>query len=329
MFNNSSKTRLPPEGSKLSESSQESSFSGNSQLSSKGMGSRLHRKGPSSDTFNWKANLLSPVIGSFCANLLQQPFDLVKMKMQSDPARYPWILSTVKEIVKHDGVLGLYRGSMINFFGGAAYQAYRWSLYKTHKHKNETTHQQYHPLVRILYTSTMLSLTLCFATAPIEHSKVRLNLYKGSRELNSQWASMKNIFNKHGVTGLYRGFTLSLARDFFYYMMFLSVFEYIQTNLRQKGYRSEVVNLASVVSGICGWLVAFPLDTIKTAMQSQSLSKPETTAWAFFRDTVKSGKIHKLYWGLTSCLIRIPPVSFIFFSSWEYSLNLLEKMEGF
>ena len=80
------------------------------------------------------------------------------------------------------------------------------------------------------------------------------------------------------------------------------------------------------LGGIACWLTVYPLDTIKSALQTQSLSQPQYKGlWDCGRQLVKANGIKALYKGLGPCLARSFPANAAAFLAYEHAFKAIKS----
>ncbi len=85
---------------------------------------------------------------------------------------------------------------------------------------------------------------------------------------------------------------------------------------------------AGGVAGIAGWIVTFPLDTIKSVIQTL----PDTTHTRDFRLSVVAGSIFKqggaagFYRGVWPTMVRAFPTNAVIFAVYELTIKQLHRL---
>ncbi|KAF8836948.1 mitochondrial carrier [Paxillus ammoniavirescens] len=162
------------------------------------------------------------------------------------------------------------------------------------------------------------------------------------------------IFKQHGVRGLYRGLAATALRDTGYGTYFLAYeatcrhfkppsarpvdadHSSLLSEIDAEAYSMpwSVLFLAGGLAGIAGWLATFPMDLVKTRMQSSDSSTTKPSTAKFPKDpfrTILSTAIHSyrtegssvFFRGLTPTLIRSVPVNIATFSVYESVVHML------
>ena len=293
--------------------------------------------------YSLKATIIGPMIGSVACNLIQQPFDLVKIKLQSYQAdlrqasssttsttpRYtPTINSTAKAIYKEGGIKGFYRGSMINFIGSAILTSIRWSFNTRFTKYNDSNKLIKNDNLRVLAISTAIGLFQCVGTLPMDNARLKMNSihYKGL--YYSQLDGMIKIGKKYGMRGLYHGIGITTVRDITFSFLVFRVYELFVEKFHKMGKRDLGVMIGGVACAMTAWIIAYPLDTLKTVIQSDSLDMPSWTVSKYLRYLKENNKLPSLYLGLNSVLIRCIPINVVYFTVWDRSMRFIDYLEA-
>lgn len=122
-----------------------------------------------------------------------------------------------------------------------------------------------------------------FLSGPIEHVRIRLQTQPASPRLYSGPLACIRALSKHaGVArGLYRGEMVTVVREAQAYGMWFLTYEYLMNaEVARRGLSSradvEAWRLA-LYGGLAGemlWLGSYPLDVIKSKLQTDGLGKP-------------------------------------------------------
>lgn len=102
----------------------------------------------------------------------------------------------------------------------------------------------------------------------------------------------------------FTGFLPCLMREIPAFGIYFSSYNYFLQN-------DIPIVLAGGMSGLIGWGVTYPLDVIKTRIQS-----------GYSKDIKDAYKVGNLYRGYTICLLRAFPVNAVGFLSYEYFMNI-------
>lgn len=170
-------------------------------------------------------------------------------------------------------------------------------------------------------------------TAPVEQLRI-LSQSNTKNESSSMLATVRKIYAERGAAkGIYRGFTITLVRETqaygVWFLAYESLISYIQVS---RGYKSRndigtaELLTAGALAGNALWLSSYPLDVIKSNIQSDkfgtesrfngSIRLAATYIW-------RTNGFMGFWKGLTPCLIRAVPCSAGTFASVELALRLM------
>lgn len=117
------------------------------------------------------------------------------------------------------------------------------------------------------------SLVLC----PVDNVKIRLqtNSYNSNGGGASSFQMAKNILAKNGIKCLYRGFGVTIGRQGPGFVVYFSIYDSVRASIisswgNDRQLLSSIV--AGGIAGSLGWAIVYPLDFIKTRIQSLPLS---------------------------------------------------------
>jgi solute carrier family 25 carnitine/acylcarnitine transporter 20/29 len=151
--------------------------------------------------------------------------------------------------------------------------------------------------------------------------------YKGN------WDCAKKILRNHGLRGIYSGYLSTLLRDMQGYAWFFFGYEATIHYLTPEGKTKADLDFlsvmgAGVMAGFGLWGSMFPIDTIKSKIQADSLSEPQ------FKGTIdcikRSVQIEGyggLWRGVTAALWRAIPVNAAIFVAVEGTRQLIADSE--
>lgn len=156
-------------------------------------------------------------------------------------------------------------------------------------------------------------------SAPSELIKCRTQLRVDGA--SSSYATAKDVYRRHGIRGFYLGGTITSMRDSFGYAWYFWTYELTKRMLLSRGAdpfadpRAADILIAGGVAGVVTWASVFPLDVIKTRIQTQSFGENEAllgqghslqqkSAWQVARDVARVEGMTGLYKGLGVCSLR-------------------------
>jgi hypothetical protein len=171
------------------------------------------------------------------------------------------------------------------------------------------------------------NLIIIFVAVRLQLDNIQEKRFKGSIH------ATRYLVSEYGFTSLYAGFWVNTWREILFCALYFGIYETAKSSLRQTffdvtGTDQQVVSIliAGGLSGMAGWFGSFPLDTIKSNIQGQALTKPykqrlrmHSVAAAQYRAKGLLG----LYSGVGPALARAFIVSGTRFSAYEFTLRML------
>ncbi|KAJ8329376.1 hypothetical protein O5D80_002393 [Batrachochytrium dendrobatidis] len=181
------------------------------------------------------------------------------------------LFTTLNDVVKKDGVSGLWRGTLPtilrNVPGSALYFLSVHSLRSTMERLGVTKNTSN------LIAGAASRVVIGFAAMPITVVKIRYesNLYT----YKSLWNSMSSIWRTEGIPGFFRGFGATILRDAPYAGIYVFFYENFKLILGGAINSPVAINLgAGMLSGFSATLLTQPFDMMKTRMQLKPLEYP-------------------------------------------------------
>ena len=263
------------------------------------------------------------------------PFDLVKVRQQTASTtskehhhhHHAGTFGTLREIIAHEGFRGIYRGISAPMVAVAPIWATSfWGF--------DTGDKLIRLLVKLPPNAPLNVLQLCLAggfsalptalvMVPCERIKCLLqtqkhrgSYYKGFGDCASQ------LYQEAGISGLYKGTTLTLMRDVPGNMVYFGVYELGKRFLGNIPYAAL---LAGAMAGISFWPVVLPMDCLKSRYQSA----PEGTyknIGDVFAKLMQQGGIVALFRGIKPAMIRSAPANAVSFFGAELTKKALSKL---
>ncbi len=122
----------------------------------------------------------------------------------------------------------------------------------------------------ILVSGILTGIPSSLVITPVDHTRIKMqnletNYYKGSVD-----AGIK-IYQQFGLRGLYQGFYPTVLREIIALGVYFSSYEVIvrKYNTEQRQPPSTILSFfAGGTAGALSWLFTYPLDYIKTIVQS-------------------------------------------------------------
>ena len=133
---------------------------------------------------------------------------------------------------------------------------------------------------------------------------VKIKMQADNEKFNSMLKMGFDIYKKSGVYGLYRGFCVSINRDF------ISYGSYFWTYYMLRDYWEENNNFnhfkqfcAGGIAGVVSWIIGYPFDPMKTIIQADT-NKKHMTQLEVVKIIYRQSGIIGFFRGLNPVLLR-------------------------
>ena len=185
--------------------------------------------------------------------------------------------NSLKDKIK---IRNLYRGLSYPLFTNSAVCSLNFGVFNKFRENYHTSN---------CLSGAISGIATSIVLTPIELYKIRKQL----------------LINDTKYIPLFKGFSSCLLREIPAYATYFSSYYFLKDN----GF--SVLNSGGLAGILC-WLVTYPLDVIKTRIQSDKAYN--------IMSAIKQGKLFR---GISICLLRSYPVNAIGFFSYEYTLNII------
>ncbi|KAI7861827.1 mitochondrial carrier domain-containing protein [Spinellus fusiger] len=287
---------------------------------------------PTTTTASSVKSFLSGGFGGMASVMVGQPFDLVKVRLQTTEGVYKNTFDCFRKIVAKDGLTGLYRGMAtplasvtpifaVSFFSYDLGKKIMFSL-KTDDSKTLT-------LAEITAAGAFSAVPTTLFMAPSERVKVLMQVqgqgqgvqYKGPLDV------VRQLYKEGGVRSIFRGTGATLLRDSPGSAAYFVAYELVKKALTPEGTRPEDLNMGAVLfaggmAGVAMWTIAIPPDVLKSRLQSAPAGT-YTGLLDCLRKTVKTDGPRALFKGLGPAMLRAFPANAATFLGVEYSMQAM------
>lgn len=285
------------------------------------------------------------------------PLDVVKTRLQvygnSGGAyrgiRGNIIVGTLRQILRDEGIRGLYRGLSPTVFALLPNWAVYFSIYghlKTRLQKEYIIIDEHGHQIKVkklsLGANVMAAAGAGAATNLVTNSlwvvKTRLQtqqLRPGNVPYTSTVGALQRIYIEEGIRGLYSGIVPALAGISHVAVQF-PVYESLKRHLAEKKKTTPDklsavdVALASSVSKIIASTLTYPHEVVRSRLQEQRHCKYSEARYKGVIDCIRKIYMNEgiagFYSGCATNLMRTTPAAVITFTSYEFILRKLEKL---
>ncbi|KAH8718031.1 hypothetical protein NHJ13051_009747 [Beauveria bassiana] len=255
------------------------------------------------------AGYVSGAVGIIVGN----PLDILKLRQQTQHAD--------STMLTFHNTKSLLAGSAAPLLGYGALNALLFASYSHTKSVLRRATGSELSLGITWVAGAVAGLATWVVSAPTELVKCRAQIALPTA--NSSFNIAKDIWRKEGIRGLYFGGLVTALRDsigygFYFWSYELAIRSWPMPDGRKGlSIRNEAprVMLCGGLAGIVTWASVFPLDVIKTRLQTQMAIQCRDTiqetvqpgrkgAWLIAKDTFRENGTMPFFRGLTVCSIR-------------------------
>ncbi|KAI1756202.1 mitochondrial carrier domain-containing protein [Xylaria castorea] len=286
-------------------------------------------KGSSLDTAK---DLFAGAVGGVAQVLIGQPFDIVKVRLQTT-TQYSSALNAATTIYAKEGPLAFYKGTLTPLLGIGACVSIQFGAFGYAKRYFETANAARSSLPSgVLEKKKDLSYGQYYAagafagvansviSGPIEHVRIRLQTqpHGAARLYAGPLDCVRKLSAGGGVMrGLYRGEAVTVLREAQAYGLWFMAFEWMMNAdaARNGVARNEVpaykVALYGGLAGEALWLGSYPLDVVKSKMQTDGFgaNMRYKSMRDCFAQTWRAEGMRGFWKGIAPTLLRAMPVS--------------------
>ncbi|KAJ8518307.1 hypothetical protein ONZ45_g4596 [Pleurotus djamor] len=289
-------------------------------------------------------DLTAGTAGGIAQVLVGQPFDIVKVRMQTAPkGTYAGMLHCAGGILKNEGPLAFYKGTTSPLLGIGVCVSIQFGVLEFTKRifaerniKNGVGGADGLALGpgQLVAAGIAAGLANGFVSGPVEHIRIRLQIQStGNKIYSGPVDAVRKIYSSHGIAGIYKGQGVTFLREAVGYgVYFLTYEKLVQREMRTKGIKREEISPVNAVlygaaAGYALWALIYPIDMIKSRMQTDGFSKATgqkyTSAVNCLRTVWRTEGIGAFTRGLGPTLIRSPFANGATFLGFELANRLL------
>ncbi|KAK4130461.1 mitochondrial carrier [Trichocladium antarcticum] len=281
------------------------------------------------------------------ARFVIAPLDVVKIRLQlqthslSDPLThrsalggpiYKGTLPTIRHILRHEGVPGLWKGNVPAELLYVCYSAVQFTTYRSttlllHSALGEGTLPQ---AAESFISGAAGGATATAATYPLDLLRTRFAAQGNDRVYPSLRRAVVQIAREEGARGFFRGLGAGLAQVVPYMGCFFAAYETLRPRLVELDLPlGSGGAVAGTVASTLAKTATFPLDLVRKRIQVQGPTRaryvhkniPEYRGTAeTVRMILRAEGVRGLYRGLTVSLMKAAPASAV--TMWTYERAL-------
>ncbi|ORX62384.1 mitochondrial carrier [Hesseltinella vesiculosa] len=282
----------------------------------------------------------SGTVGGILQVLVGQPFDTIKVRLQTQSVTnpiYSSMMDCVRKTKEKEGFKGFYKGTMTPLVGiGACVSIQFVALQAMKRHFSPNgdllTNSQ-------LYIAGAVSgVANSVVSGPVEHIRTRLQVQTGAPGQGMFFRgpidAIRQIYTNYGLAGIYKGQAITVAREFQGYGAYFLAYEWlVQRSMQTRGcQRNELptweVMAYGASAGYAMWLTVYPIDVIKSKLQTDAFDPAQRKyagALDCARKTIAAEGMAGLFRGIGPCLLRAAPSNAATFMGFELAMRVLSN----
>ncbi|KAG5645442.1 hypothetical protein DXG03_006266 [Asterophora parasitica] len=207
-------------------------------------------------------DLTAGTAGGIAQVLVGQPFDIVKVRMQTAPkGTYKGMMDCAGGILKNEGPLAFYKGTLTPLLGigvcvSIQFGALEWTkrFFANQNRINGTGGVNGSVLTgsQLFTAGVFAGLANGVVSGPVEHIRIRLQTQSNINPMYAgPWDAIQKIYSGHGIAGIYKGQAVTLLREASGYGVYFMTYEKIvQWKMAKDGLRRDQISpLTAVLYG--------------------------------------------------------------------------------
>ncbi|KAK9466194.1 mitochondrial carrier domain-containing protein [Lipomyces arxii] len=270
-------------------------------------------------------------VGGAVQVLIGQPFDLVKVRLQTGQFKTP--LEAFRRTLAAEGPLAFYKGTASPLVGvGVCVSVQFYAFHEARRYLLSSSDRAQLTLPQFYIAGAIAGIANSPIAGPVEQIRILLQTQKHDNKLyNGPTDAVKKIFKSDGLGGIFRGQGITLLREAQAYGLWFLTFEFLMKELQAySGIKRDEIpawKLAAcgALAGEVLWLGSYPLDVIKSKIQSDKFGKDAVYKGAIdaAKQTWRTAGLAGFWKGLVPTLLRATPCSAGTFASVELTMRLL------
>jgi hypothetical protein len=275
--------------------------------------------------------------------LRRYPFDTVKVRLQTLGASAPAASATglsfsgpmdcIVKTWKNDGFMGFYRGLSSPVVGAAFEAAVLFSsfgqmtyLMTGSKLPENMTMQQ------VLTAGAVSGFAVAHVLAPVELVKCKIQVQTKGRSgaiYSGPLHCAYSIMKSQGPLALFHGYQATVFREIPGNIAWFGAYETAIRSMTPVGQKRESLPsyypaIAGALGGMGYWLSMFPIDTVKSRIQS-GVGTTGGSFFSVFAKILASEGLRGLYAGMGITLARALPSNALIFTVYEEASRFMNK----
>ena len=275
--------------------------------------------------------------------LRRYPFDTVKVRLQTLGASAPAASATglsfsgpmdcIVKTWKNDGFMGFYRGLSSPVVGAAFEAAVLFSSFGQMTYlMTGSKLPENMTMPQVFLAGAASGFAVAHVLAPVELVKCKIQIQTKGRAgavYSGPLHCAYSIVKAQGPLALFHGYQSTVFREIPGNIAWFGAYETVIRALTPAGHKRETLPsyypaVAGALGGLGYWLSMFPIDTVKSRIQS-GVGATGTSFSSVFSKILASEGLRGLYAGMGITLARALPSNALIFTVYEQSSRFLNK----
>ncbi|KAK9720277.1 Mitochondrial carrier protein ymc2 [Basidiobolus ranarum] len=292
-----------------------------------------------------------------------QPFDTVKVRLQTQPTPapgaaplYKGTIDCVKQTIAKEGFAGFYKGTTTPLVGVGAcvsiqflvLEAVKRTYTDINRRSGKGAESNMLSLSQLYVAGAASGVANSIVSGPVEHIRTRLQVQTSSAPAIASGAGsqvpskvfytgpvdcIQKIYKSHGLRGIYKGQVATMIREFQGYGAYFLAYEYLVQRAMQAENKARdqlptwKVCTFGAAAGYAMWLTIYPIDIIKSKLQTDSFDSA-SQKYKSMIDCARKTFAHEgaagFFRGIAPCIIRAAPANAATFVGFEFAMRFLQ-----
>ncbi|KAI8639678.1 mitochondrial carrier domain-containing protein [Parasitella parasitica] len=270
-------------------------------------------------------DVIAGTLAGWAQVLVGQPLDTIKVMLQTQSSSHIYRSATdcFRQLVRQEGVKGLYRGvapplAGIGFCNAVMFMSNGYFRRLLQKDASKPL-----SIFEIGAAGSMAGSVMSFLNCPIELLKVKLQTQDSQGFKGVIDCGVRSI-RSQGLMGIYRGMVMTLLRDVpgtFAYFVCYESFKKLFKSMRKDGQLKTIdLLMAGGFSGFAAWVPSYPQDVIKSCYQNETRFKSYRQV---FTEILRRRGPRAFFNGIGPAMVRAFPANAATFFAYEMAMKAM------
>ncbi|XP_066978340.1 mitochondrial carnitine/acylcarnitine carrier protein-like [Macrobrachium rosenbergii] len=276
-------------------------------------------------------NFIAGGVGGASAILVGQPFDIIKLRLQTQPKPTPgqrplytgtW--DCLIKTIRAERFFGLYKGMSVPLMMTTPITAVCFTGFSLGKMLQQGNSKEPLTSMQILYAGILAGLFASTLTAPAERVKILLQAQTaalGTKLSKGPFDVAKGLYREGGIGSLYRGMVPTVFREVLgcgcYFPSYLLIRRGLASENENEEFSPLRIICAGGTAGVISWTVGIGPDVVKSRLQIAPEGKYPNGMRSVVAEMFRKEGPTSLFKGIGPVLIRAFPGNGALFLGYE------------